>query len=81
MSFNATRNATTGQIIDSQVNLNTTSYYCLDVSSRKLDGLWLDYIVTLLVVVFFNTTNLWIIYKPVKIILSDQTKEKLKRYA
>ena len=53
----------------------------MDVNSRKLNGLWLDYIVTLLVVVFFNTTNLWIIYKPVKITLSEQTKEKLTRYA
>ena len=81
MSFNATRNATTGQIVNSAVNLNITSYFCMDVNSRKLNGLWLDYVVTLLVVVFFNTTNIWIIYKPVKITLSDQTKAKLTRYA
>ena len=80
MSFNATRNET-GKITASEVNLNVTSYFCMDIESRKMNGLWLDYIVTLLVSLYFNTTNLWILFKPVKITLSEKTQAMLIRYA
>ena len=72
LSFNATRNAQ-GKIIESEVNLNVTSYFCLDVERRKMNGLWLDYITTVLVSLYFNTTNLWLLFKPIKITLSEKT--------
>ena len=80
LSFNATRDDQ-GQIISSEVNLNVTSYFCMDIERRKMNGLWLDYLVTILVYLYFNTTNLWLLFKPIKVTRSENTRAMLARYA
>ena len=78
-SRNATQNET-GHIIDATVNLNYTSYFMLDLEKRRMNGLWIDFIVTVLVAVYFNTCSFWILFRPVKIIMSKKTEKLLFEY-
>ena len=52
----------------------------MDVTSNKMNGIWLDYFATILVSVYFNTTNLWLLFQPIKITLSPKTRDLLKQY-
>ena len=76
---NSTQNAT-GHITNATVNLNVTSYFMFDLESRRMNGLWIDFIVTLLVAVYFNTCSFWLLFRPIKIIMSKKTEEKLLEY-
>lgn len=78
-SRNATRNET-GQIIEATVNLNYTSYFMLDLETRKMNGLWIDFIVTVIVAIYFNTCSFWILFRPIKIIMSKKTEQLLLQY-
>ena len=71
---NATRDQS-GHIIEATVNLNYTTYFMLDVEMRKMNGLWIDFAVTVLVAVYFNTCSFWILFRPIKIIMSKKTQD------
>ena len=78
-SRNATRNET-GFITNSTVNLNYTTYFMLDLENRKMNGLWIDFAVTVLVAVYFNTCSFWLLFRPNKIVMSRKTEQKLLEY-
>jgi biopolymer transport protein ExbD len=44
------------------------------VSGRILNGLWLDFLVVVIMHIYLNNFSLWIINKPYKIIISEKTK-------
>ena len=52
----------------------------LDLEKRRMNGLWIDFIVTVLVAVYFNTCSFWILFRPIKIIMSKKTQELLFEY-
>jgi len=38
--------------------------------ARRLNGMWFDYMVNILVYVYFNICNFWLLFRPVKIVAS-----------
>lgn len=69
-----------GQLTAS-ANLNITSYFSLDMGARKLNGLWIDFIMTATVAIYFSLCNFWVLFRPVKVTSSENTINKLKKYA
>ena len=76
MSWNATRNDT-GNIIDAYINLNVTSYAGFSPDASRLNGIWIDYVVILLVLVYFNFCNFWLLFKSSEIIRSETTNNEI----
>ena len=65
----------------SESNLLYASYFGLDASSRKLNGIWIDFTMTCVVAVYFSLCNFWMLFRPVKLTQSAETQKKLKKYA
>ena len=59
-------------------NLNYTSYLAMDVDNRKLNGIWIDFAMTVAVAIYFSVCNFWMLFRPIKVVRSDQTEKKLK---
>ena len=53
----------------------------MDVDSRKLNGIWIDFAMTVAVAVYFSLCNFWMLFRPVKVVRSEETEQKLKQYA
>ena len=66
--------------LNASANLNYTSYLAMDAEGRKLNGIWLDFTMTVAVAIYFSLCNFWMLFRPVKVILSDETMLKLKQY-
>ena len=79
MSWNATRNET-GDIIAADINLNVTSYAGFPPDASRLNGIWIDYVVILLVLVYFNFCNFWLLYKSAVIVRSETTNNEIQEY-
>ena len=45
-----------------------------------MNGLWIDFVVTILVAVYFNTCSFWLLFRPNKIIMSQTTKDLLQQW-
>ena len=52
----------------------------LDLETRKMNGMWIDFAVTVLVAIYFNTCSFWILFRPIKIVMSKKTEEMLLQY-
>lgn len=52
----------------------------MDAEGRKLNGIWLDFTMTVAVAIYFSLCNFWMLFRPVKVTLSDETMLKLKQY-
>ena len=63
------------------VNLSMLDYFAVYVSPEKLNGMWFDFVVTLLVVLYLNFCNFWLLNKNLKITESQKTKALLDEYA
>ena len=62
------------------VDLQTTTFWGLMVTTDLFDRLWRDLVVICMVSVYFSLCNLWLVFRPVKIVLSKTSKTKLKEY-
>jgi len=57
------------------VDLKTLSFYGIDLESQSLNGLWIDFTVTVLIYFYLNAFNCWLVAIPHKIVYSERTKE------
>ena len=80
LNYNMKTDATTG-IISSTANLDYTSYLSMDAAGRKLNGIWIDFVMTIVVAIYFSLCNFWMLFRPVKVTQSKETERKLKQYA
>ena len=53
----------------------------MDADNRKLNGIWIDFATTVAVAVYFSVCNFWMLFRPVKVVRSDETEKKMKQYA
>jgi len=67
--------------LSAEANLNYTSYFGMDAESRKLNGIWIDFTMTVIVAVYFSLCNFWMLFRPVKVTQSETTQQRLKTYA
>lgn len=61
--------------------MNVTSYMSMDAGSRKLNGLWIDFTMTVAVAIYFSICNFWVLFRPTKVKNSESTDRKLEEYA
>ena len=52
----------------------------MDAGRRKNNGIWIDFVMTVTVAVYFSLCNFWMLYRPVKVTQSTETKQKLEQY-
>ena len=63
------------------VNVEYASFWAFDLDSRKLNGIWIDFAMVCTVTIYLSICNFWVIFRSVKVVMSDTTTQKLKRYA
>ena len=63
------------------VNVPEIAFWGFDLDTRKLNGIWIDFVMVIIVAFYLQICNFWVIFYPVKIELSRSTIEKMKRYA
>jgi hypothetical protein len=80
LHFNMTTDATTS-VVTSTTNLEYMSYISMDAGNRKLNGIWIDFVMTIVVAIYFSLCNFWMLFRPVKVTQSMETERKLKQYA
>ncbi len=56
------------------VDLKTLSFYSIDLNSKSVNGLWIDFMVTVLIYFYLNAFNFWLVATPHKIVLSERTQ-------
>ena len=60
--------------MNATANLYYTSYLAMDVDSRKLNGIWIDFAMTVAVAIYFSLCNFWMLFRPVKVVRSEETE-------
>ena len=78
LSYNTTRSD--DGTLNTTNDLSTASYFCMDTDKRKLNGIWIDFVMTVTVALYFSLCNFWMIFRPVKVTMSEETKQKLRQY-
>jgi hypothetical protein len=56
------------------------NFFAIAVGGRVLNGMWIDLIVVVIMYVYLNNLNLWVINKPYKVELSKETLNLAKLY-
>ena len=59
--------------VSSDTNLLYASYFAMDATARKLNGIWIDFTMTCIVAVYFSLCNFWMLFRPVKVTQSKET--------
>lgn len=77
MTRNATRDEATGQIIASNIDTSMASFFGMDITNAKINGIWIDFVVTVLGAIYFTLCNTWVLYRPIKMNLSPETETKV----
>ena len=72
LSTNTTAVDPVGTLVKS-VDLKTLSFYSIDLTSQSLNGLWIDFMVTVLIYFYLNAFNCWLVAIPHKIVCSERT--------
>ena len=62
------------------INLGRTTFMGLMVTTKALNGIWWDVFVSSIISVYFSLCNLWMIFRPIKIVLSKKSKAQLEEY-
>jgi hypothetical protein len=78
LSSNYTTVPTLGDV--KTVNLRTLNFYSTDLENKPLNGLWIDFMVTVLIYFYLNSFNFWLVSTPHKIVPSERTQELVKTY-
>ena len=78
---NLRQNATTGQFEANDVDLQSQTFWGLEITTSGPASIWWDVLVVWTVSIYYSLVNLWILFRPVKIVLSGTAKTKLKEYA
>lgn len=55
-------------------------FWSINVSPRRMNGLWIDMITVLLTLLHINYCYFWMLFVPLKIMPSDKTKADLNQY-
>lgn len=55
------------------VNLELFSFYGLDLQSDSFEGLWVDFLITVLIYFYLNSFNFWLVATPHKVVISQRT--------
>ncbi len=63
-----------------EVNVGVLNFFAIAVGGRVLNGMWIDLIVVVIMYVYLNNLNLWLINKPYKVELSQKTLNLAKLY-
>jgi len=63
-----------------KVNVGVLNFLSIAVGGRVLNGMWIDFIVVVIMYVYLNNLNLWLINKPYKVELSQKTLNLAKLY-
>ena len=66
------------QLYSANVNLSKTTFWGLMVTTKALNGIWWDVTVIFAVSIYFSLCNLWLLFRPVKVVLSKTSKAKLQ---
>ena len=66
LSYNQYHNVEDGSL-NATANLNYTSYLAMDAEGRKLNGIWIDFTMTVVVAIYFSMCNFWMLFRPVKV--------------
>lgn len=74
------KNVIDQQPIDYTVNLNVTTYLGFSADRGRLNGMWIDYSVILMVLFYFNFCNFWMLFQPTQIVRSATTKSDINQY-
>jgi hypothetical protein len=53
------------------VNVNLVTYFSIFVSQDQQNGMWFDFIITLLVVFYLDSCNFFILTKKIKVVSSE----------
>jgi hypothetical protein len=69
---------TSGYGIQPVVQVKVLEFFSIDVSARRLNGVWIDYCTSVMVIIYFNTCNFWMLFRNVKVISSDETEKNLR---
>jgi len=63
-----------------KINTGWYTFFSIFVGSRRLNGIWIDYIITTLLFFFLNIYNFWLLNEPHKIYQSKTTKTLIRQY-
>jgi len=67
-------------IKDISVNLSLTTYLAFPADRSRLNGMWIDYSVILLILIYFNFCNFWLLFQPTEIVRSKTTNSEIAQY-
>lgn len=67
-------------ISDLHVDLNVTTYLGFPADAHRLNGMWIDYSVIILVMIYFNLCNFWLLFQPTEIVRSKNTNNQINQY-
>jgi hypothetical protein len=56
------------------INVEVVNFFGIAVSSRVLNGLWMDFIIVVIFYWYLNNFGLWLLNKPFKIVMSEKTR-------
>lgn len=62
------------------VNIQGIAFFGLTADFQKLNGMWIDFFVIVLILVYFNLFNFWLLFEPTEIVRSSQTVADIKAY-
>lgn len=62
------------------VSLNWSNFFNIFIGNKRLNGIWIDFIVTILLYFYVNNLNFWLLREPYKIYPSDKTNELIQQY-
>lgn len=62
------------------IDVKVFEYFGVPVENRKLNGMWLDFAVVMLMYFYLNNYSIWIIKKDFKIVRSEKTERLLLEY-
>ena len=68
-------------LVKGKADLYLAGYFGAYADHRRIHGMWFDYVITILVYLYFNLCNFWLLFRPVKIVFSETTKQNLLRIA
>jgi len=62
------------------VNVNLITYFGIFVTRDQINGLWIDAVITLLVVFYLDTCNFFVLTKKIKVVNSEECNTLILNY-
>ena len=62
------------------INLEKSAFWGLKPTTESVNGIWWDFSVIIAISIYYSVCNLWLLFRPIKIVLSKTSKAKLREY-